>query len=123
MLPLQLTLYLRGLWGDIRALPRLPAERLLVNGGAVGGALAYFLFWHPSYSQIYFVLFAIYCIDLLAADQVGRPMGRAAKRVLAVRGAAGLLTTAVLAVNFVGSGARQLLRNLDLIEKYPYPAG
>ncbi len=122
MLPLQLPLYLRGLWGDIRALPRLPAERLLVNGGAVGGALAYFLFWHPSYSQIYFVLFAIYCIDLLAADQVGRPMGRAAKRVLAVLGAVGLLTTAVLAVNFVGSGARQLLRNLDLIEKYPYPA-
>ncbi len=122
MLPLQLPLYLRGLFRDIRGLFSLPAERLLVNGAAVGGALAYFIFWHPSYSQIYFVLFSVYCIDLLAADQLGRPMGRAAKRVMAVLGAVGLLTTAVLAVNFVGSGARQLLRNLDLIEKYPYPA-
>ncbi len=42
--------------------------------------------------------------------------------MLAVLGAVGLLTTTVLAVNFVGSGARQLLRNLDIIEKYPYPA-
>lgn len=44
---------------DIHGLLRLPAERLLANGIVAGGFLAYFLFWHPSYSQLYFVLIAI----------------------------------------------------------------
>ena len=122
MLPLQMPLYLRGLATDVKRVFRLPAERLLINGTALGGALAYFMFWHPSYSQIYFVLFSIFCINLLAADQLKRPMGKLFRRLLVVLGAIGLLTTAVLVVNFIGSGTRQLLRNLDVIEKYPYPA-
>ena len=122
MLPLQMPLYLRGLLRDLKNFFHLPAERLLINGAAFGGILAYFIFWHPSYSQIYFVLFAIFCINLLAADRVGRPMSRAFRYLTVVLGAVGLLTTLVLAINFVGSGGRQLLRNLDLIEKYPYPA-
>ena len=122
MAPLQFTLYLRGLGPDLRGILRLPAERLIVNGIAVGGAVAYFIFWHPSYSQIYFVLFALFAINLLAADRVGKPVRKTLRAVLAVFACVGLLTTAVLDVNFVGSGSRQLLRNLDVIARYPYPA-
>ena len=63
-------LYLKGLCRDIRGLLRLPAECLLANGIVAGGFLAYFLFWHPSYSQLYFVLIAIMFMNLLAVDQV-----------------------------------------------------
>ena len=122
MQPLQLPLYLRGLWDDVRGLFHLPAERLLINGAACGGAVAYFLFLHPSSSQLYFVLFAIFCINLLAADRVGRPAANPFKAMMVLLGGVGLLTTLVLCVNFVGSGGRQLLRNLDIIPKYPYPA-
>ena len=122
MQPLQFPLYLRGMWDDVRGLFRLPAERLLANGVVCGGATAYFAFWHPSYSQIYFVLFAIFCINLLAADRVGRPAGRPFKAVVVLLGGVGLLTTLMLCINFVGSGGRQLLRNLDIIPKYPYAA-
>ena len=70
MQPFQFPLYLKGLCRDIRGLLRLPAERLLANGIVAGGFLAYFLFWHPSYSQLYFVLIAIMFMNLLAVDQV-----------------------------------------------------
>ena len=53
MQPFQFPLYLKGLCRDIRGLLRLPAECLLANGIVAGGFLAYFLFWHPSYSQLY----------------------------------------------------------------------
>ena len=42
------------------------------------------------------------------------------RQVVALCGALGLATTAVLVVNFTGSGLRQLGRNLDIIPKYPY---
>ena len=124
MQPFQFPLYLRGLWRDLRGLWRLPAPRLFANGMVAGGWLAYFLFWHPSSSQLYFALIAIFFMNLLAVDQLpaaaaGLKRGLLAKWA-AVGGAVGLATTLVLVVNFTGSGVRQLGRNLDLIPKYPY---
>lgn len=120
MQPFQFPLYLRGLWQDLRGLWRLPAERLFANGMVAGGFLAYFLFWHPSYSQLYFALIAIFFLNLLAVDRLGTPAGRGARAFHTACGAVGLATTAVLIVNFTGSGMRQLARNLDIIPKYPY---
>lgn len=120
MQPLQLVLYLRGLGKDIRGIFHLPAERLYANGIVAGGFLAYFLFWHPSYSQLYFALLAILFLNLLAADQIGAARARPAKALTAVCGVIGLATTVILTINFTGSGMRQLARNLDLIPKYPY---
>lgn len=120
MQPLQLPLYLRGLWRDLRGIWSLPPERLFANGMVAGGFLAYFLFWHPSYSQLYFALIAIFFLNLLAVDRLDAPCGRGTRAFHTVCGAVGLATTAVLMVNFTGSGARQLARNLDIIPKYPY---
>lgn len=120
MQPFQFPLYLKGLCRDIRGLLRLPAERLLANGIVAGGFLAYFLFWHPSYSQLYFVLIAIMFMNLLAVDQVTTVRTRAGKAFCTLCGAVGLATSAVLVINFTGSGMRQLARNLDIIPKYPY---
>lgn len=120
MQPFQFPLYLKGLWCDLRGLLNLSAERLLANGVVAGGFLAYFLFWHPSYSQLYFVLIAILFMNLLAVDQVTAVHTRGGKAVCTLCGAVGLATSAVLAINFAGSGARQLARNLDIIPKYPY---
>lgn len=124
MQPFQSPLYLRGLWGDIRAVWRLPAQRLFANGMVAGGWLAYFLFWHPSSSQLYFALAAIFFMNLLAVGALPAVFARRRRGVfgkaMALCGAVGLATTAVLVVNFTGSGLRQLGRNLDLIPKYPY---
>ena len=120
MQPFQFPLYLKGLCRDIRGLLRLPAECLLANGIVAGGFLAYFLFWHPSYSQLYFVLIAIMFMNLLAVDQVTTVRTRAGKAFCTLCGAVGLATSAVLVINFTGSGMRQLARNLDIIPKYPY---
>ena len=120
MQPFQFPLYCKGLWGDVRRLWRLDPARLFANGVVAGGFLAFFLFWHPSYSQLYFALIAIFFLNLLAVDQVGRLKTRAGKWLVRACGAVALATTLVLVVNFTGSGARQLGRNLDVIEKYPY---
>ncbi len=120
MQPLQFLLYLKGLPGDVRRLFRLPAERLFANGVVAGGWLAYYLFWHPSYSQLYFALIAIFFMNVLAVDALAGLRRGAFARCAVVCGAAGLVTTAVLCVNFAGSGMRQLGRNLDVLEKYPY---
>ena len=112
---------LKGLCRDIRGLLRLPAERLLANGIVAGGFLAYFLFWHPSYSQLYFVLIAIMFMNLLAVDQVTTVRTRAGKAFCTLCGAVGLATSAVLVINFTGSGmALPAGAFRDIIPKYPY---
>ncbi len=120
MQPLQLPLYFRALWRDVRRLWQLAPERLFAHGAVAGGFLAYFLFWHPSYSQLYFALLAILFLNLLAAEEFGTVRARPAKAFLTGCGAVGFATTLVLFVNFTGSGMRQLARNLDIIPKYPY---
>lgn len=119
MQPFQIPLYLNGLGKDVRTLFELPAERLLANGVVAGGFLAFFLFWHPSYSQLYFALVAIFFLNLLAVDQIDQVRG-ILKKITIVGGILGLATTVVLVINFTGSGMRQLGRNLDIIPKYPY---
>lgn len=120
MQPFQFPLYCKGLWQDVRHLRRLDAPRLFANGVVAGGFLAFFLFWHPSYSQLYFALIAIFFLNLLAVDQLGKLKTKPGRALVKLYGAVALATTAVLAVNFAGSGARQLGRNLDVLEKYPY---
>lgn len=120
MQPFQFPLYCHSLWRDVRRLWHLAPERLFANGVIAGGFLAYFLFWHPSYSQLYFALLAILFLNLLAVGELGAVSLRAAKIFLAGCGALGLATTCVLCINFTGSGLRQLARNLDVIPKYPY---
>lgn len=120
MQPFQLPLYLRGLWRDVRGVWKLPADRLLVHGIVAGGVLAYFLFWHPSYSQVYFALIAIFGLNLLAVDELTRVRTKRGCGFTALCGAVGIATTVVLVINFTGSGARQLARNLDIIPKYRY---
>lgn len=38
----------------------------------MGGFLAYHIFWHESSSQVYFALFAMICMTLLAVEQLPR---------------------------------------------------
>ena len=120
MQPFQLVLYLSGLWQDVRKVWRLPAERLFANGMVAGGFLAYFLFWHPASSQLYFALIAIFFLNLLAVDRLGAIRMPGARVLCTACGAVGFATTVVLTINFTGSGMRQLARNLDIIPKYPY---
>lgn len=120
MIPLQAFLTGHALCRDVRNICKLPAEKLILYGITAGGFLAYYLFWHPSYSQLYFALIAVFAAGLLAVDEIDRLKGKPARTAALVLGAAGVLTSAVLAVNFAGSGMRQLLRNKDVIPKYPY---
>lgn len=68
--PFQFCLWGRGIPDALRHLPRLDAARLLLHAGTVGGFLAYHLFRHESSSQIYFALFGMLCMSILAADRL-----------------------------------------------------
>lgn len=137
MLPAAMPLVLAGAVGDIRRLFKLDADVLFASACAAGGTLAYFLYDHPSLSQIYFFLLAIVFLNLLAIRQLDnlpvwwqRLTGRnAGLRTILCRGwvicvalmaAIGLLTAAFNYVNLCGSGLRQLLRNYNITEKYDY---
>ncbi|MGD9559872.1 MAG: hypothetical protein AB7V55_04610 [Oscillospiraceae bacterium] len=133
MAPAQFPLYLRGLAFDLRHFNKLQPERLFFNAMVVGGLLAYFLFYHPAMSQTYFLFGALFFITLLAVDNLRflAAPGAAAQRwkriahrvfvgIVALFALVGFATTAFLYTNLIGSGARQLARNIGLTEKYPY---
>ncbi len=134
MMPAQFPLFARGMGRDARRFASLPPERLLFNAVAIGGLLAYFLFVHPSMSQVYFLFAAVFFVNLLAVDNIeylrwpakNSPKGfkTTCQKVfvcgVAVCGAVGVLTTGFLYVNMIGSGARQLAWDLGIVEKYPY---
>lgn len=137
MLPAAMPLVLVGAAEDLRRLFRLRGDILFASACAAGGTLAYFLYDHPAMSQIYFFLLATFFLHLLAIRQLDRlPLwwnaakstckrfGTALRRgwvcAVALLAAVGLLTAGFTYVNLCGSGLRQLLRNFDIIEKYPY---
>ena len=71
---------------DVRRLGALPPLRLVLHALAAGGMLAYFLFDHYSYSQVYFAYLALFAMGVLLLDMLPAPAGRGARprpRVLA----------------------------------------
>lgn len=134
MLPATFLLYIRSISKDIVGLFRLPTERLLFQAASAGGLLAFFWFNHPSMSQTYFLFTAVFFIHILAVDgidylrwpttgEAGKIKVLYKKAVLLLMGlfaAVGIATTGFLYIHLLGSGARQLARNLGVIEKYPY---
>ncbi|MCI6640800.1 MAG: hypothetical protein MSH10_08515 [Pygmaiobacter massiliensis] len=103
MQPVQFLLVARGIFRDVRSLVALPAERLVANGAMAGGMLAYFLFWHPSYSQVYFALLAFFFSSLLAAGNLALPAFGWAKKLLAVLAAWALLTNCAIAAGLAAN--------------------
>lgn len=133
MMPAQFPLYIRGIAGDIRHFGKLPAEKLLFHAVGAGGLAAFFLFNHPAMSQTYFLYNAIFFINILAVGRAGdlpavwqkaKQKGGGIRKLwlafLAAFCAVGVATTAFLYVHMLGSGARQLARNLDIVPTYPY---
>lgn len=109
--PFQFCLWARSLPGALRTLPRLDAAHLLLHAGTVGGFLAYHLFRHESSSQVYFALFGLLCMSILAAEQL--PALRRARHLPLLTlgaGAAGLLTTLCMVLALGGQGAAMLTR-------------
>ncbi len=137
MLPAQFMLYVYAALCDVRRLHKLSPDRLLYHAMAVGGLLAYFLFDHNGMSQMYFFIVASFFINLLVIEEIdnikllwqtAKQKTKSAKVVfckvvavgLACCAVVGVLTTGFLYVHMIGSGARQLGRNLGVLEKYPY---
>lgn len=112
--------WLAGLAADARRFWKLDAGRLLANACALGGLLAFFIFRHPHFSQVYFFLLALFFLTLLAVDGVDR-LHRGWLKKLALFGAAvGAVTAMFYYVHVFGSGARYFLRDVGVLEKYPY---
>lgn len=111
-----------SLLGDARALRTLAPERLLANACALGGLLAFFIFRHPHFSQVYFFMLGLFFVHLLAVDALPQ-LARAARGVraaAALLAAVAVLTTGFLYVHDFGSGARSFLRDVGVLQKYPY---
>lgn len=117
MMPFQFLLWLRGIPSALRHLPALDPAHILVHAGVVGGFLAYHLFWHESSSQIYFALFAMICLTLLAVESLPRlrkPGLFAAAGWLS--GAVGLCTALCMVLALCRLGSAQLVRTAGLLD-------
>ena len=123
MLPFQFVLWLRGVPAALRQLPRLDPAHILAHAATVGGFLAYHLFWHESSSQIYFALFAMLTMTLLAAEQLPRLRRISPFSLIGwLCGAAGLCTAVCMALALCRGGTAQLLRTAGLRAKAELPA-
>lgn len=112
--PFQFCLWGRSLSEALRHLPRLDAAHLLLHAGTVGGFLAYHLFSHESSSQVYFALFAMLCMSILAAEQLpGLRRAKFPPLITLATGAAGLLTTLCMVLALSGKGIAVLSRLPD----------
>lgn len=111
--PFQFPLFCRGAWRDLKNILHLPAERLLVNAVAVGGILAYYMYWHANSSQMYFMLIAIFCMNLLAIDALPLVRTRVFRGVLKGLACVALLTTLGFAAHMTLEGVRFLAYRAD----------
>ena len=122
MMPFQFVLWLRSVPGALRHLPKLDPAHIFLHAGTVGGFLAYHIFWHESSSQVYFALFAMICMTLLAVEQL--PKLRKPGLMTAagwVCGAAGLLTALCMVLALCRIGGAQLVRTAGLAETVSAP--
>ena len=123
MMPFQFVLWLRGVPAALRQLPRLDPAHTLAHAATVGGFLAYHLFWHESSSQIYFALFAMLCMTLLAVEQLPRLRRISPFSLIGwLCGAAGLCTAVCMALALCRGGTAQLLRTAGLRARAEAPA-
>lgn len=128
MVPAAAVPFFTSLARDLRHFLRLAPERAFAYAAAGGGTLAYFIFSHPNYSQVYFFLAAVLFVALLAVDGSetlfrGRARG-AARRLLRGLGlagaAAGFATAVLLYVHIGGSGILYFLRDTNVIRRPVY---
>ncbi len=118
--PLQGFLYYVGLARDIRTLFCLDGVRLWTNSLVVGGFMAYYLFDHYAMSQVYFAFLALFFLHLMAIDNLDLLTKNWQQYITGMMAVVAVTTTIFCYVNFIGSGARFLARNMGIIEKYPY---
>lgn len=122
MMPFQFVLWLRAVPGALRHLPKLDPAHTLLHAGTVGGFLAYHIFWHESSSQVYFALFAMICMTLLAVEQLPRLRKFGLMTAAGwVCGAAGLVTTVCMVLALCRIGGAQLVRTAGLAEPVSAP--
>ena len=118
--PLQMFMYLVGLPRDIKNLFRLGGKRLWANSMVVGGFAAYYLFDHYAMSQVYFAFLALFFLHIIAVDNIDLLNKKWVTLPAVILGLCAVMTTVFMYINFIGSGARFLARNMGVIEKYPY---
>ena len=118
--PAQMVMYLAGLGGDIKNLFKLNGKRLWANSMVAGGFMAYYLFDHYAMSQVYFAFLAMFFLHIIAIENLHLLKNKHLAKIATAAGCVAVATTVFMYVNFVGSGARFLARNMDIIEKYPY---
>ena len=120
--PAQVVLYLAGLGRDIKNIFKLNGKRLWSNSMIAGGFIAYYLFDHYAMSQVYFLFLALFFLHLMAIENLELLKGKLLPKIAGVAAFVAIATTVFIYVNFIGSGARFLARNLGIINKYPYEA-
>ena len=114
--------WLISVFRALRHLGSLSAGKLLAHACAAGGVLAFLIFRHPHFSQVYFFLLGLFFMDLLAVDvlpgilQKRKWTGRICSLLIGVS----LLSSVFYYVHVGGSGLRYFLRDVGVLEKYPY---
>ncbi len=114
-------LYVISLVSSLKNIKKLSFMRLLVNAAAVGGMLAYFLFFHYSSSQTYFLLAAIYFMWFCGVELL--PSILKNRRLIAVSAIVAVVTlfgTATMVLPEMRTGVQVALRCLELRPQYPY---
>ena len=115
IVPFPFVLWLARVPKDLMGLFHLEPTRILLHAGTVGGFLAYHLFWHESSSQVYFALFAILCICLLAVEELPRLRQLTPYSVIGwICAGLGFITTLCMAGTLLARGTTQLFRTVGL---------
>ncbi len=120
MAPFTLPVFVLAAFSGLGRFRQLSSWQLVCFACGFGGFAAFFLSYHAAFSQVYFAYIAIFCITFIAVEHFSFAK-------LSIKTAAfyaclvlSVITSVFLYINLLGSGARQLMFNYDILPKYPY---
>ncbi len=118
--PFTMPIFVKSAFKSLFEFKKLSFFKLYTYAIAVGGFLAFYLSYHESFSQVYFMYIGLFFLNLIAIDNFEFEKINKKNIVNYSLLFLSLITTLFLYTNLVGSGARQFLFNKDILEKYPY---
>ncbi len=118
--PFTMPIFIKSAFKSLFNFKKISFFNLYCFAISVGGFLAFYLSYHESFSQVYFMYIGLFFLNLIAVENFEFEKINKKNAINYSLLALSLITTIFLYTNLVGSGARQFLFNKDILEKYPY---
>ncbi len=119
--PFTLPVFIISVFKKILNFRNLTFTELYCYAIGIGGFMAFFLFYHEAFSQVYFLYIALFFVTLIAIKEFAFEKIKLKSAPFYLLLIASITTSVFLYINLVGSGLRQYLFHYNILEKYPYP--